>query len=53
MLFNSHPVADMLKEFTVSHYREPREVLTCDRDEHDLDVLWFDDGCDAASCGEE
>ena len=52
MLYNSHPIADTLKESTIFNYIKLLEKLNSDRGDIDLDVLFFDDGCDAASCGE-
>ena len=53
MLYNSHPIADMLKESTIFNYIRLLEKLNSDRGDIDLAVLFVDDGCDAAYCGEE
>ena len=50
MLFNSHPVADILKASTIFKYRQLRELYYSvdDDDERDVETKFFDEGCDSA-----
>ena len=55
MLFNSHPVADILKESSIFNYIKVLEILSGinKNDCPDIVALSFVNGCDDAHCGDE